>query len=66
MPSKNQIDLSNALNKIHELAMADGNLGYAYRYEVGQLLQQADGMQAQTDSLSRELELCRARLRKTD
>ena len=66
MPSENQIDLSVALCKIHELALAEGDLGYAYWYRVGQLLQRADGMQAQIDSLSRELELCRARLRKTD
>lgn len=65
MSSENQIDLSVALGKIHKLAVADGDLGYAYWYKVGQLLKRADEMQAQIDSLSRELELCRARHRKT-
>jgi hypothetical protein len=66
MPSENEIDLSIALRKIHELGMENGDLGYAYWYNVGQLLKRAGGMQAQLDSLSKELELCRARLRKED
>ena len=66
MPSDNQIDLEVALRKIHELAMADGDLGYAYWYEVGRLLQRAAGMQAEIDMLRKELERCRARLAKTD
>lgn len=61
MTSYNQIDLEIALRKIHELALADGDLGYAYWYQVGQLLRRAGGMQAEIDSLSKELELCRAR-----
>lgn len=61
MTSYNQIDLEIALRKIHELALADGDLGYAYWYQVGQLLRRAEGMQAEIDSLSKELELCRAR-----
>jgi hypothetical protein len=66
MPSDNEIDLKVALRKIHELAMADGDLGYAYWYEVGRLLQRAAGMQAEIDVLSKKLERWRARLAKAD
>ena len=62
MLSENNLDLEIALRKIHELAMADGDLGYAYWYEVGQLLRRAAGMQAEIDLLSKELERCRAML----
>lgn len=64
MPSENQIDLDIALRKIHELASADGDLGYAYWYQVGRLLRRAAEMQSEIDALSQELELCRARLAK--
>jgi hypothetical protein len=64
MPSENKIDLSIALSKFHELAVGGGDLEHEYWYRVGQLVQRADGMQAQIDSLSKELELCRARTRK--
>lgn len=63
MPQNNGIDLEVALRKIHELAMADGDLGYAYWYQVGQLLRRSAGMEAEIDALSKELELCRAQLR---
>lgn len=66
MPSENHIELEIALRKIHELAMVDGDLGYAYWYKVGQLLQRAAGMQAEIDSLNRELERCRAMRAKTE
>jgi hypothetical protein len=66
MPSENEIDLSIALSKFHEFAVGGGDLEHEYWYRVGQLLQRADVMQAQIDSLSKELELCRARLRKAD
>jgi hypothetical protein len=66
MPSENEIDLSIALSKLHELAVSSGDLEHAYWYRVGQLLQRASGMQVQINSLNRELELYRARLRKTD
>lgn len=62
MLSENNLDLEIALRKIHELAMADGDLGYAYWYEVGQLLRRAAGMQAEIDLLTKELERCRAML----
>lgn len=63
MSQINGIDLDIALRKMHELAMADGDLGYAYWYQVSQLIKRAAGMQAEIDALSKELELCRARLR---
>lgn len=66
MHSDNRLDLEVALRKIHELALADGDLGYAYWYEVGRLLQRAAEMQAEIDVLSKELECCRARLAKAD
>jgi len=66
MNSDSPIDLEIALRKFHELALEDGDLGYAYWYEVGQLLKRAAGMQAQIDALSKELEQCRSRLSKAD
>lgn len=57
----NQIDLGIALRKLHELAVAEGDLGREYWYQVGQLLKQAAGMQSELDSISRELEICRAK-----
>ncbi|QGA38991.1 hypothetical protein GAS19_16025 [Burkholderia glumae] len=63
MLSDNRIDLDVALRTIHELAMADGDLGYAYWHEVGRLLRRAADMQSDIDALSKELELCRAKLR---
>lgn len=65
MPSENQIHLDIALRKIHELALAEGDLGYEYWHQIGRLLRRAAGMQGEIDALSRELELCRARLAKT-
>lgn len=60
------MDLEIALRKFHELGLADGDLGYAYWYEVGQLLKRAAGMQARIDELSKEFEQCRVRPRKAD
>ncbi|RKF36741.1 hypothetical protein BCY88_35245 [Paraburkholderia fungorum] len=60
MSTNNGIDLDIALRKFHELGLEDGDLGYAYWYEVGQLLKRAAGMQAQIDALSKELEKLRA------
>lgn len=62
MPPEDQIDLEIALRKIHELALAEGDLGYAYWYQVGQLLKRMPGMQSQIDALSKDLEQCRAML----
>ncbi|MCW3699595.1 BPSL0761 family protein [Burkholderia cenocepacia] len=66
MHSDNQVNLEVALRRIRELALADGDLGYAYWYEVGRLLQQAGNMQSQIDTLNKELECCRTRLAKTE
>jgi len=60
------MDLEIALRKFHELGLADGDLGYAYWYEVGQLLKRAAGMQARIYELSKELEQCRVRPKKAD
>lgn len=62
MSEDNGIDLEIALRKIHELALADGDLGYAYWHQIGQLLKRAAGMQAEIDALDEELERCRAQL----
>lgn len=64
MSSVNQIDLDIALRKLHELGLAEGDLGYEYWYRVGQLLKRAAGMQSEIDALSRELEICRAKVSK--
>ncbi|WP_241300252.1 hypothetical protein [Burkholderia stabilis] len=60
MTTDHNIDLEIALRKFHELGLADGDLGYAYWHEVGQLLKRAAGMQAQIDALSNELDEWRA------
>ena len=65
MLSQNSLDLEIALQKIHELYLGDGDLGYEYWYAIGQLLQRAAGMQAEIDSLAKELERCRAMLAHT-
>lgn len=62
MSSKNNLDLEIALRKIHELSVTDGDLGFAYWHEVGRLLRRAGDMQAEIDSLTKELERCRAML----
>ena len=62
MVQANSFDLEIALQKLHELSMEDGDLGYEYWHQVGQLLRRAAGMQAEIDSLSGELERCRALL----
>ncbi|CAJ3387493.1 Uncharacterised protein [Burkholderia pseudomallei] len=64
MPPENQIDLEIALRTIHEWALAEGDLGYEYWHQVGQLLRRAAEMQAKIDALSRELEQCRATRRR--
>ncbi|KVE73708.1 hypothetical protein [Burkholderia vietnamiensis] len=63
MSLENQVDLSIALRKLHELALADGDLGYEYWYRVGELLKRAGQMQSEIDALEAELEMCRAKLR---
>lgn len=63
MAQDNNIDVGIALNKIHELALENGDLGYAYWYQIGQLLKRAAGMQEEIDALRKELELCRTKPR---
>lgn len=60
MPA-NHIDLNIALRKPHELALADGDLGYEYWHSISQLLKRAAGMQAEIKRLTSELEACRAK-----
>jgi hypothetical protein len=62
MLSENSLDLEIALQKIYQLSLEDGDLGYAYWHQVGQLLRRAAGMQAEIDLLAKELELCRSML----
>lgn len=38
------LDLSIALRKLHELALAEGDLGYTYWYAVARLLKDAQRM----------------------
>jgi hypothetical protein len=64
MPLENHLDLKIALEKIHELALAEGDLGYEYWFRVGKILRRANDMQAHIDSLTKELERCRAMLDK--
>ncbi|WP_322005162.1 hypothetical protein [Paraburkholderia tropica] len=59
---ENSLDLSIALQKLHELSLQDGDLGSQYWHEVSQLLRRAASMQAEIDLLGRQLERCRARL----
>jgi hypothetical protein len=66
MPTDNALDLTIALEKIHELAVAEGEPGYEYWYMVGKLLKRANGMQAEIDALSKELERCRTMLPKDE
>ncbi|MEW9898403.1 hypothetical protein ABWL39_07215 [Chitinivorax sp. PXF-14] len=40
------IDLEIALNKLHELSMQDGDLGFEYWYSISHLLKRAAGTQA--------------------
>ncbi|BBU30233.1 hypothetical protein BTHE68_39670 [Burkholderia sp. THE68] len=60
MISHSHVDLEIALRKFHGLGLEDGDLGYAYWYEVGQLQKRAAGMQARIDARSKELEQLRA------
>ncbi|MBN3002555.1 hypothetical protein JW897_02270 [Chromobacterium alkanivorans] len=63
MTQENDIDIDIALRKIHELGLEDGDLGYAYWYQISQLLKRAAGMQKEIDALAKALEICRAKLR---
>ncbi|MFM0169145.1 hypothetical protein PQR33_07295 [Paraburkholderia sediminicola] len=64
MNAGKDIDLENALRKFQQLGLEDGDLGYEYWHAVGKLLKRAAGMRQEIESLSRELEQCRAMQRK--
>ena len=53
-----ETDLTLALEKLHQLALEDGDLGYAYWYSVAELLRSATAMQARVDELERQLNEC--------
>ena len=57
-----KIDLEIALQKLHELAYEDGDLGCEYWKRISRLLKRAGNMQDEINVLSAELELCRAKL----
>lgn len=61
MTSKNPVDLDIALRKLHELALADGDLGYEYWHRIAKLLRRAASMESEIEALSQELEKCRAK-----
>lgn len=63
---RNKIDLEIALRKVHELAMSDGDIGYAYWYAVGRLLRRATDMQSEINVLKKELERYRSKSSKVD
>ncbi|VVE05009.1 hypothetical protein PHO31112_02336 [Pandoraea horticolens] len=62
MPQEHEIDLSMALNKFHELGLAEGDLGYAHWHQVARLLERAVTMQTEIDALSKQFEICRTKL----
>lgn len=55
------LDLSVALKKMHELGLADGDLGYAYWYAVAKLLKSADQMAQRVRDLEAEVAQLSAR-----
>lgn len=61
MTSENPIEHDIALRKLHELALGDGDLGYEYWHRIAQLLKRAASMEAEIETLSQELEKCRAK-----
>jgi len=58
------LDLNIALKKLHELALAEGDLGYEYWYRVRSLLERAGELETQVTELQAELERLR-KLKKT-
>lgn len=61
MEEDENFDLDIALRKIHEWSLEDGDLGRDYWYRVGKLLNEAAGMRAEINALSKELECYRAK-----
>jgi len=51
-------DLTTALRKLHELGLADGDVGYAYWHDVAKLLKSAQWARKRIGNLERELSTC--------
>jgi len=49
------LDLSIALRKLHELALEEGDLGYAYWYAVAKLLREAQRLAERVQELESQL-----------
>jgi hypothetical protein len=54
-----KLDLDIALSRLYRMGLDDGDLGYAYWYQVRKLLQRASGMQAEIAKLTEDLEQSR-------
>lgn len=61
MNPQNELDLTIALETIHDWALKSGDLGYAYWYQVGKLLESAAVMNARLLELEAEVERLRKR-----
>lgn len=66
MSQSSGINIDIALSRLHEMATEEGDLGREYWCQISELLKRASNMQNQIDRLSKELELCRARLERGD
>lgn len=55
------LDLSIALRKLHELALAEGDLGYAYWFAVARLLKDAQQMTERVSDLETQVAQMSAR-----
>jgi len=51
-------DLTTALRKLHELGLADGDVGYAYWHDIAKLLKSAAWARKRIEELERELSTC--------
>lgn len=52
---EDQLDLDIALQKLHELGLEDGDLGYAYYSQVAALLKSAPTLKARVIELERQI-----------
>lgn len=50
-----QLDLSIAFRKLHELGLEDGDLGYAYYSQVATLLKSVPTLKARVTELERQV-----------
>lgn len=57
-PERAWPDLNIALRKLHELGLADGDVGYLYWHEVAQLLKSAQSARKRIEDLEQQLALC--------